>query len=260
VPELYRPTPRQPEAVLQSNLEGVRRRLKSAAERVDRPVPTLVAVTKYVSSPIALALHRLGCPDLAENRADAFLAKADDLAAAGATPTWHFVGHIQRNKARRVLERADVIHSIDSVRLAETVVRITDELARDVEVFAQVNLTGEPEKQGMTASEARAAVSTLARGAHVRVLGLMAMGPLEERATRTVDEVFHEAADLARDLEAEMPEAFADRRCQLSMGMTGDVEVAIAHGSDFVRIGSALFAGIEQPAHGPQQAEGDQHA
>lgn len=203
-------------------------------------------MTKTVEPDVALALHGLGCQDLAENRADRFLAKADAFEAAGATPTWHFVGHLQRNKARRVLERADVLHSVDSLRLAEAIVRLADELGRGVDAFVQVNLTGETEKHGLAADEALAAARVLAASDRVRVLGLMAMGPLGERGGRTTDEVFGDAERLANELEQAAPELFVDGRCRLSLGMSGDAEIAIAHGSDFVRVGSSLFVGLDE--------------
>ena len=234
-------------ALLRRNLASVRHRLDAAAAQTGRPQPTLVAVTKTVPNEVALALHSLGQDHLAENRADPFVQKVAAFETAGQRPVWHFVGHLQRNKARRVLERTDVLHSVDSARLADTVIRITDELQRDVDVFLQVNLTGETEKHGLRSDEAGDVATLLGQAGHVHLRGLMAMGPLAEReGARTVDEVFGEAAALARHLERSVPEAFVDDRCELSMGMSGDAEAAITHGSDFVRVGSALFTDLDR--------------
>lgn len=236
------------------NLEGVRSRIAAAAEAVGAAAPGLVAVTKTVDVATTAALVRAGARDLGENRAVPFAEKADALAGlftpgAEDSPRWHFIGHLQRNKARRVLERADVLHSVDSLRLAEAVVRITTEVERTVDVFVEVNLTGEAEKHGHAPDEVDATLDVLAAGSHVRVMGLMAMGPLADRGTATVDEVFASARSLAEQLEASRgTDTFHDGRCRLSMGMSGDLEPAIRHGSTHVRVGSALFEGLD-PSH-----------
>ncbi|QDV07462.1 Pyridoxal phosphate homeostasis protein [Planctomycetes bacterium Poly30] len=230
-------------SLLERNLSRVLTRIGANVPEGGR-APELVAVTKTVSSEVTLALvdvmvARGLTPHLAENRADRFEEKVLAFEAAGVRPRWHFIGHIQRNKARRILERADVLHSVDSLRLAETVVRIAEELERDVEVFIEVNLTGETEKHGLLAAGVPEVLEVLAASPQVQVAGLMAMGPA--RDLRTVDEVFFEIAALARDLELQSPDLLSGGKCRLSMGMSGDLEAALQHGSRFVRIGSALF-------------------
>ncbi len=206
--------------------------------------PTLIAVTKTVKPPVALALAgHMGEPaQLGENRAEVLNQKRTAFESAGQAARWHFIGHIQRNKARRIIERSDVLHSIDSLRLAKTVARLTGELQRSVEVFVEVNLTGEAEKHGLAPEEVPPVLEELSGCEHLHVAGLMAMGPA--RGLRTVDEVFGDVAQLAAELESSTPDAFMDGRCLLSMGMSGDLEAAVRHGSSYVRIGSALFAGL----------------
>lgn len=232
---------------LRENLTAVEARLRAAALAAKRDAPDLIAVTKTVSPATALALHRLGCKDLAENRAPVLREKVDAATAVDAHPRWHFIGHLQRNKARRVVECVHVLHSVDSLALAETVARLKAEGvgAPTLEVFVEVNLTGEPTKHGLSAGDASDVVERLADAAGVHVLGLMAMGPLSGHSVRTADDVFAETNDLARRLEGTLAGAFHTGRCQLSMGMSGDLESAIRHGSDYVRVGSALFEGIE---------------
>lgn len=234
------------EARLAANLAAVDQRIAAAAEAAGRPAPELVAVTKTVVPEVAgLLAGALGRRDLAENRADPFRGKADALAALHPAPRWHFVGHLQRNKARRVLERCDVLHSVDSARLAGTVARLTEELGRDVAAYAQVNLTGEDEKYGMRAGsdELGEALDALQAAPRVRLLGLMAMGPLDARpGGRTTEDVFRDVQTLAASLDAAR---FEGGRCRLSMGMSGDLEDAVRFGSTSVRIGSALFEGLD---------------
>ncbi len=227
------------------NVNAVRSQLSQAAHRAGRDAPTLVAVTKAVDEETTGWVLDAGCTDLGENRADAFARRAERFAAMGRAPRWHFIGHLQRNKVRRVLEHVHVLHSVDSERLADTVARVAEELGRSIDVFIQVNLTGENEKHGFDADDAAAAVLRLANSPAITVRGLMAMGPL--RAHRTPREVFEDARDLARHLQVEIPEAFHQRRCELSMGMSGDAALATELGSDLVRIGSALFVDLPAP-------------
>ena len=226
------------------NLAGLREGLSATAAAAGRAAPTLVAVTKAVDDEVARMVLDAGCQDLGENRADAFCRRAKLFASEGLTPRWHYIGHLQRNKVRRVLEQAHVLHSVDSPRLAEAVVRITEELGRPLDVFVQVNLTGEEEKHGFAAEQAADAVRMLAGSEHIKVRGLMAMGPLREH--RTPREVFQHARELARTLEREVGEAFAADRCELSMGMSGDAPLAVELGSDLVRVGTALYRNVPE--------------
>ena len=237
--------------LLRRNLARVRERIDSAAAGVGGPAPTLIAVSKTVDAVASRALIEEGVKDLGENRAAPFTEKADTLRGSfddpeTEGPRWHFIGHLQRNKARRVIERAHVIHSVDSTRLAEAITRICGELGRAVEVFVEVNLTGEERKHGHAPEGVGPTLDVLAASPWVRVLGLMAMGPLDEREGITTDSVFEKARILASNLALERGEGtFHEGRCQLSMGMSGDLEAAIRNGATHVRVGSALFEGLD---------------
>jgi len=233
------------ETSLERNLARLRRRIAAAAEEAGRAAGEveLVAVTKTVDSRVAAELLRLGQRDLGENRASELERKAAQLAAGGLGARWHFIGHVQRNKARRVVQHADVIHSVDSLRLLETLERTAEELGRRPGVYVQLHLTPEIEKTGIDASELDEVLARLAGMRHLEPLGLMAMGPREESRACGAEDVFARLAALARARDGRPP--FVERRCRLSMGMSGDFELAIAHGSDVVRVGSALFEGVE---------------
>ena len=238
--------------ILRGNLASVVRRIESAAQSVEigsiedrgRSTPELVAVTKTVPASVAQSLLDLGCTHLGENRAQAFKAKHEALRAP--RPHWHFIGHLQRNKAKDVVERADVLHSVDSMRLARAAAQHAKERVENALVaYVEVNLTGEDEKHGFSEAEAVDAVELLADAPGIQLAGLMAMGPLSRRGTRGTEEVFADARDLASALSASHGAAFESGRCKLSMGMSGDFETAIRFGSDCVRVGSALFEGLE---------------
>jgi pyridoxal phosphate enzyme (YggS family) len=229
---------------LKGNRSQVLERIAAACRAAGRDPSEvrLVAITKSVPAELAAELVALGHADLGENRADALAAKHAALAARALAPRWHFVGHLQRNKARRVLELADEIHSVDSPALWETLARLGRELGRAPGIYLQVKLADEPTKSGLAPAELPALVER-ARGGPLPLLGLMTLAPLlddEREARRAARDVFARAAELAAALPAG---AFAHGRPLLSMGMSQDFEQAIACGAHVVRIGSALFEG-----------------
>jgi pyridoxal phosphate enzyme (YggS family) len=226
------------------NLAELRASIAAAARAVGRDPAeiTLLAVTKAVPAAFCAAWARLGLVDLGENRAEDLHAKALELARLGLEPRWHFVGHLQRNKARDVVRDAHVIHSIDSMRLLETVARIAEDERRIPRIYVQVKLSTEATKSGLDPRDLAAVLARAAALGSVRLEGLMTMAPLlaDELAQRAAAEtVFRELARLA-ELHAH---AFTEAP-RLSMGMSDDFEAAIRAGSHVVRIGSRLHAGL----------------
>ena len=235
---------------LRANLASVRSRIDAAARRARREGARveLVAVTKSVEPEVAAALARLGQLDLGENRADELERKVAALREAGLEPRWHFVGHLQGNKVRRVVSIASSIHSVDSLRLLDAVDRAAGELGLKPEVWIQVKLAREATKTGLDPGEVAALVDRARSLSHARLAGLMTLAPLlpgaeSEAAARAV---FRELARLARDLAppARMSDALSPGRLRTSMGMSGDFEWAVEEGSDLVRVGSRLFEGL----------------
>jgi pyridoxal phosphate enzyme (YggS family) len=198
----------------------------------------LLAVTKSVPSATAMELFDLGCQDLGENRADALVEKHAAFLATGRLARWHFIGHLQRNKARRVLRVAHAIHSVDSPELYDTLARCSEEEGRAPGIYLQLKLADEAAKGGL---DPAALPELLARavGGPLPLLGLMTMAPLtaEPGAARAV---FERLAALALALS---PSAFVGGRVRLSMGMSQDFEEAVRAGATTVRIGSQLFEG-----------------
>jgi len=218
---------------------------------------SLLAVTKSVGPETTLALALLGQRDLGENRLHELVPKREYLAAAGAQVTWHFIGHVQRNKARKIVQNAEVIHSVDSIRLVETLQRVAGEEGRRPEVFLEVKLSGEGRKQGMSPEELPEAIQAAGRADALQLLGLMTMAPLPaagEDSAESASPVFLQLARLGAGFEAdeELRHCFRDGQVALSMGMSGDFRGAIAAGSRWVRIGTMLFAGL-----GPESSARD---
>jgi len=227
------------------NLENVRARIAAAARRAGRDPGRvrLAAVTKSRPIEAARAAIAAGALDLAENRVQEAQAKFPALAAespgGAARPRFHLIGHLQTNKAKLAAQLFDWIHSVDSARVGEALDRACKALNREsINILIQVNISGEDTKSGVAPGEAQALLETLARLPRLRVRGLMTMAPFEEDPERARP-VFRGLREL-RDRLARSHIPGADLE-ELSMGMTGDFEVAVEEGATFVRIGTAIF-------------------
>ncbi len=210
--------------------------MRAAADRSGRRIEDvrLVAVTKGVDPERIREALALGIVDLGENRIQEALPK---IAALGPAPRWHLVGHLQRNKVGRAIEVFALIHSVDSVRLAEEIARRAGVLGRDIPVLLQVNVAGEPGKHGFAPEEVRDAAPRIAGSPGVRVRGLMTIAPLADDP-ETVRPMFRRLRRLSEEVRAEVSDAD-----ELSMGMSQDYEVAIEEGATLIRVGRAIFGG-----------------
>ncbi|MEV4467144.1 YggS family pyridoxal phosphate-dependent enzyme [Micromonospora echinofusca] len=228
-------------AEIAAGLARVRSRIAGAcaeAGRDDSEV-TMIAVTKTYPAGDVVALAGLGVTDVGENRDQEASAKAAEVAAAGVTPRWHFIGQLQRNKARSVVRYADVVHSVDSVRLARAL-DAASASARDrpLEVLLQVSIDGDAARGGALPGSADpgagldAVAGAVAGAEALRLAGLMAVAPLGWEPERA----FARLAEVAAAFRTLYPGATA-----LSAGMSGDLEIAIRYGATHVRVGSALL-------------------
>jgi PLP dependent protein len=248
---------------LRSNLERVRRRIASACAAAGRAAGEvrLVAVTKSVGEALAVELAELGQVDLGESRVQELERKAPALAEAGHAVRWHLIGHLQRNKVRKALAHASEIHSIDSLRLLETLSRAAEEVGSEVDVYLEVKLVDLAERSGFAPADIPEAVERAAALPRLRLKGLMAIAAEDPRARPgdlASQDVARRGFAQVRELASRLPrQPFASGRPRLSMGMTSDLEAAIHEGSDVVRVGSALFTGLAaRPIEGPAAGEG----
>jgi hypothetical protein len=232
---------------LEERLRQIRARIAEAAQRAGRSpgAVTLVAVTKGVPAQTIREALAAGVRDLGENRLQEALAKRAQLTVAGRAGEagqdavrWHLVGHLQRNKAREAVRWFDVVHSVDSLPLIEALERQAAGRSRALEVFVQVNVSGESTKFGCRPGQLPEVASALQECAHLRLAGLMTIPPFAEdpQASRPW---FDRLRQLRTELAASLGRPAAELR--LSMGMSHDFEVAIEAGADVVRIGTALF-------------------
>jgi pyridoxal phosphate enzyme (YggS family) len=225
---------------LAENLARVRERIAAACFKSGRPAGAvrLVGVTKYVDTGLAGLLLEAGLADLGESRPQELWSKAAALNEL--SPRWHLIGHLQRNKVRRTLPLRPVIHSADSVRLLEEISREADR-QHAVAVLLEVNISGEAAKHGFHPDEIAQHLAQIAELPNVHVLGLMTMASREGDLKQARRE-FAALRELRDRLAANCPPAILLN--ELSMGMSGDYEVAIEEGATIVRVGSALFEGV----------------
>jgi pyridoxal phosphate enzyme (YggS family) len=210
----------------------------------------LVVVTKSAEIEAIEEVIRLGFTELGENRVQQlkkvsaqvteFLASAGDDAALPEKVSWHMVGHLQRNKVHQVLPIVSLIHSVDTLRLAEEINASAPKLNLCPRVLLQVNTSDEPQKYGVPVGAATHLAEQIETLPNLKLIGLMTMAPL----TRDKD-VIRDCFIRARELFIEMrgEKIVSPEFTELSMGMSSDYEIAIEEGSTILRIGSAIFAG-----------------
>jgi pyridoxal phosphate enzyme (YggS family) len=224
------------------NLQDVLDRMARAARRAGRAPEEvrLVAVTKLHPPEEIRPLIAAGQTTLGENRVQDLVEKMDLFDREPPPLEWHLIGHLQTNKARKVVGRVALFHGVDSLHLAEALQQAAEQTDATVEILLQVNVSGEESKFGLEPGALDAVARGLAPLDRVRCYGLMTMAPfeLEPEETRPVFRGLREAMDQLRERGYD----HLDLR-HLSMGMTNDFEVAIEEGATLVRVGTALFAG-----------------
>ncbi|HEM4116850.1 YggS family pyridoxal phosphate-dependent enzyme [Streptococcus suis] len=219
----------------QKNKDAIFSAVAKAAEKAGRPSESVkvIAVTKYVDSSIANQLVNTGITHIGENRVDQFLEKYNAL--ADKQLTWHLIGTLQRRKVKDIIPFVDYFHALDSVKLAQ---EIDKRATKIVKCFLQVNVSGEESKHGFAVSEIDAALAEISLLENIELVGLMTMAPIDATDDE-LDEIFSKIQEIQEELATRnlprMPFT------ELSIGMSGDFERAIAHGATYVRIGSAFF-------------------
>ena len=218
---------------ISENLEIVKRNLRKAAEKAGREPSEveLLAVSKTWPPEIVGEAAAAGQSLFGENKVQEILAKAPVLPSH---LRWHFIGHLQKNKIRKVLPLAEAVHSIDSVELATQVDRIAAELGLHPKVYLQVNIADDGAKYGFTADDCARALDSLLELPRLEIIGLMTIPAFDPDPEKTRP---HFAA--LRKLRDRLSETVP--LPGLSMGMSHDYEVAIEEGATIVRVGSQIF-------------------
>jgi len=224
--------------MIKSNLEAVKRKIAEAAKRADRSVEEikLIAVSKTFGADRILEAYNAGIMDFGENRVQEAKEK---IKALGANMRWHLIGHLQTNKASVAAKLFNVIHSVDSAQLADMLDEYYIGSANNerLEVLLQVNIGGERQKGGVEPDEVIPTVKEILRLKKLNLSGLMTIPPYSEdkNVTRNYYKMLREIRDDANEKLGE------NVLKELSMGMSGDYDVAILEGATYIRVGTALF-------------------
>ena len=220
---------------LEQRLNAVEGRISSTLQGLgrSRDEVTLVVVTKNNPVDLAVDLYSLGVRDFGENRDQEAGPKASAFAqlVTESSPTWHFVGQLQSNKAKNVATYADVVHSVDRESLLIALEKATAERPRPLDVFLQVNLTSDPGRGGVNPAELEPFAERVAGASGLNLLGIMAVAALDE----PLESEFEKIAKLSQKLISVAPQAKF-----ISAGMSQDFETALAYGATHLRIGTAI--------------------
>jgi pyridoxal phosphate enzyme (YggS family) len=220
---------------IQENLSEIKDKISAAIEKSERNPESvkLIAVSKTFPAEAVQSAYDAGQRAFGENKVQDLSIKnaalADDI-------EWHMIGHLQGNKAKLAVENADYIHAVDSVKLLKRINRLAEELGKTPKILLEVNISGEESKFGLTPSEVKNLMKEYSECSNIKLVGLMTMAPfgVPENELRSVFGSLRKLRDdLQKEFSLELPE--------LSMGMSGDFEIAIEEGATMVRIGTSIF-------------------
>lgn len=222
--------------LLKQRMQAIEERIQAACDRANRKREEvkIIAVTKYVDAEAIRDLLDAGIEHIGENRVQDGVPKYEQHGDRG---TWHFIGHLQTNKAKEVVGRFPYIHSLDRLSLAEELNKRGEALNQVVFCFLQLNISGEETKFGLSPNDVLAFLRETSNMRHIKIIGLMTMAPVVENTedARPVFRGLYEWKD--RINEWAFPHAHVE---ELSMGMSSDFEVAIEEGATYIRLGSVL--------------------
>ncbi len=231
------------QAAVAQAFTDIRQRIASAAARAGRDPGAirLVAISKYASTEAVLAAYTAGQREFGESRIQNALPRIDDLPG---DVVWHLVGHLQSNKVNKALGRFDLIHSVDSIELLRRLSVKSSERDLTTPILLQVNCSEEESKTGAEPGDVSAIAELAATLPGIVLQGLMTMGP-RDGGPDGARASFRRLAELHAELRSlDRPELPLEI---LSMGMSGDFEIAVEEGATLLRIGGALFGGAAQP-------------
>ena len=223
--------------MIRDNLQHVEENIKSACDRSGRRRENvkLIAVSKTKPVEMLREAYDLGCRDFGENKVQELMDKYDKLPG---DIRWHMIGHLQRNKVKYIVDKVFMIHSVDSLRLAEEISREAVKKSVTVSILVEVNVAGEETKFGTTTQEAISLVEEIAKLPNIMIKGLMTIAPYVENSEEN-RLYFAKLKQIYVDIiHKNIDNVFME---ELSMGMTGDYEVAIEEGATYIRVGTGIF-------------------
>lgn len=223
--------------MLKDNYDSVVQKIASACEKSGRDAKevTLVAVSKTKPASMIRELYDHGCRDFGENYVQELMDKYEELPK---DIRWHMIGHLQRNKVKYIVDKVAMIHSVDSLRLAQEISKEAVKKNVEVDILIEVNVAMEESKFGMAVSETAQLAEEIAKLPGIHVKGLMTSAPYVENAEEN-RQYFAQLKQLSVDISAKNIDNVS--MDVLSMGMTGDYEVAVSEGAGLVRVGTGIF-------------------
>ena len=223
--------------MIAENLKVVQKKIEDACEKSERAKEevTLIAVSKTKPVSMLQEAYDTGCRDFGENKVQELVDKYEQLPK---DIRWHMIGHLQRNKVKYIVDKVYLIHSVDSLRLAEEISKEAVKKGVTVSILLEVNVAQEETKFGVSAQDAAALAEEIAKLPNIVIKGLMTIAPNVLNAEEN-REVFRKLKQIAVDITQKN----IDNICmgELSMGMTGDYEVAVMEGATYVRVGTGIF-------------------
>ncbi|MCL2499325.1 MAG: YggS family pyridoxal phosphate-dependent enzyme [Defluviitaleaceae bacterium] len=230
---------------IEENVRIIRKNIAEAAHKSGHHASdvTLIGVTKNVNVSRIRTLIKTGVTHLGENRAQEFLPKYVEL--YGDSPVWHFIGHLQRNKVKKIIDKVCMIHSVDSYDLAVEINERAKAIHRKIDILIEINIADEASKQGILPDKAKIFSEQLFDLPNIRLRGLMCVPPFVENGEEN-RLFFRKMRNLGVDIfgtrcyDSVTPQ---QTPFELSMGMSGDYTVAIEEGATMVRVGTALVGG-----------------
>ena len=231
-------------STIKENIENVKANIKAACERSGRNTDevTLIAVSKTKPVPMLMEAYDAGMRDFGENKVQEILDKYDKMPS---DVRWHMIGHLQTNKVKYIIDKVCLIHSVDSLHLAQEISKQAAKRDITMDILVEVNVAGEESKFGTSLSDLKELVKSIAALPNLRVRGLMTVAPyvVDEEENRPIfANLYQNSVDITSDLSDNSTRGcFDSDRPLLSMGMTGDYRVAIEEGATFVRVGTGIF-------------------
>ena len=222
---------------LAKNYNAVKENIKKACEQAGRSQEevTLLAVSKTKPVDMLMDVYHAGARDFGENKVQELVDKIPQLPS---DIRWHLIGHLQRNKVKYIVDKVAMIHSVDSLRLAETIEKEAAKKAVIVPILIEVNVAQEESKFGLKPEEVLPFIEQIADFSHIQINGLMTIAPYVDNAEEN-REIFRELKKLSVDIAAKNINNVI--MSVLSMGMTGDYMVAVQEGATMVRVGTGIF-------------------
>lgn len=223
--------------MIKENLEEVREKIRQACQRSGRREEdvTLISVSKTKPVEMLKEAYEAGSRDFGENRVQEIMEKYGQMPE---DVRWHMIGHLQKNKVRQVIDKAVLIHSVDTVELAEQIEKDAAKRDLTVDILLEVNVAEEESKFGFRTEEVEAAVMKIKEFPHVHIKGLMTIAPFVSNSEDN-REVLKKLYQLYVDIRSKNIDNV--NMSVLSMGMTGDYEVAVEEGATMIRVGTGIF-------------------